>query len=202
MIGVYRITNSANGRQYIGSSQNVKGRWKIHNRDLNAGRHANRGLQHAWNKYGAGAFRFEVVCEVESLDRLIEQENIAIESARANGIKLYNTRIAAENNRGLKLGPMPNSVKAKISKSRIGIVPYNKGISWTDERRGSLTEDGRKRQGTPRREKTACPHGHPYTEENTYYAKNGQRQCRECGRLRMKRTRDRVARGVEGTNQK
>lgn len=50
--------------------------------------------------------------------------------------------------------------------------------------------------------KTHCPRGHEYSEENTL-RRNGQRQCRACNRLRMSqnRTRDRMARGVEGTHQ-
>lgn len=44
--------------------------------------------------------------------------------------------------------------------------------------------------------KTHCPKGHPYDEENTYWApKNGRRSCKECGRAnalayyyRVKRT--------------
>jgi len=31
----------------------------------------------------------------------------------------------------------------------------------------------------------ACPHGHPFTPENTHITPRGYRQCRECGRLRQ-----------------
>lgn len=33
-----------------------------------------------------------------------------------------------------------------------------------------------------RRAKTHCPHGHPYSVENTRITKRGHRLCRECGR--------------------
>jgi HNH endonuclease len=40
---------------------------------------------------------------------------------------------------------------------------------------------------------THCKHGHEYSEQNVYrWAKNGRRQCRECGRIRV---RERRARG-------
>lgn len=29
---------------------------------------------------------------------------------------------------------------------------------------------------------TECPHGHPYSDENTYRCPNGNRRCRECHR--------------------
>lgn len=32
--------------------------------------------------------------------------------------------------------------------------------------------------------KTECPHGHPYTPENTSFSAKGYRHCRTCGRLR------------------
>ena len=60
------------------------------------------------------------------------------------------------------------------------------------------------------RSKTHCPHGHEFTEENTYMAKEQkkcvrQRQCRTCTRLRMQRFRQqrtlqRMKRGVEGSH--
>ena len=38
--------------------------------------------------------------------------------------------------------------------------------------------------GVHQREKTHCPHGHPYDAENTYRRPNGTRVCRACGRGR------------------
>ena len=43
--------------------------------------------------------------------------------------------------------------------------------------------------GRPRREKTCCPKGHPYNEENTYIDPRGNRNCRECRRQVNKRRR-------------
>jgi hypothetical protein len=34
---------------------------------------------------------------------------------------------------------------------------------------------------------THCPHGHPYSPENTHVRPNGKRDCRTCHRLRMRR---------------
>lgn len=203
MSGVYVIRNSVNGRIYIGSTICFKARWKVHRRDLRAGSHANKALQNAWDKYGESGFLFEIAV-LAAKDDVIASEQSAIDDARARGIALYNIRPVAKNNSGLKLGPRPDAVKQKISTSRLGIKPWNDGVEWDASRRMSLTDDGRRRQGSPRANKTECPHGHVYSEKNTYIAKNGQRQCRECSRIRMlqKRTRDRMARGVEGTHVK
>lgn len=35
-------------------------------------------------------------------------------------------------------------------------------------------------------QKTHCPSGHPYDEENTHLSPSGRRTCRSCSRLRMR----------------
>ena len=39
-----------------------------------------------------------------------------------------------------------------------------------------------------RRQRTHCPNGHPYTEENTYINRRGHRKCRECKQASRLRT--------------
>lgn len=64
--GVYKITNNANGKFYIGSSKDVKNRWYQHEKALNDGVHGNTHLQNAWNKYGGRKnFTFEIIEECE-----------------------------------------------------------------------------------------------------------------------------------------
>jgi group I intron endonuclease len=73
--GVYRIKNMRNGKFYIGSSKNLKGRWKTHKRQLNKGRHHCDTLQDAWNSEAdTSVFVFEpfIFCR-EKLLRKIEQ---------------------------------------------------------------------------------------------------------------------------------
>lgn len=48
--------------------------------------------------------------------------------------------------------------------------------------------------GKPQRERTHCPHGHPYDERNTYHY-NGSRHCRACSVSRS-RSRTRQDGGV------
>lgn len=68
--GVYKITCSRNGRSYIGSSENCRRRWNEHQSKLRHGAHQCRGLQMDWQRYGRGAFTFEVVEECEPTDLL------------------------------------------------------------------------------------------------------------------------------------
>jgi len=43
-----------------------------------------------------------------------------------------------------------------------------------------------------RRERTHCPEGHPFDEENTYVNPRGERQCRACMREASRRYKERV----------
>jgi group I intron endonuclease len=62
MIGVYKITNTVDGKVYIGSTAtDMDTRWTTHRSALRGGKHYNAHLQRAWNKYGESAFTFEVV---------------------------------------------------------------------------------------------------------------------------------------------
>lgn len=63
--GVYKITNTANGKFYVGSSNNIKNRWYQHKNSLNEGTHNNIHLQNAWNKYGGQSFKFEIIEECD-----------------------------------------------------------------------------------------------------------------------------------------
>jgi len=59
--GIYAITNTANGKRYVGSTKNFQRRWKTHLRALRLGSHWNIKLQRAFNKHGEGVFTFEVL---------------------------------------------------------------------------------------------------------------------------------------------
>lgn len=63
--GVYKITNSVNGKLYVGSSKDIDNRWKQHIDALEKGEHGNTHLQNAWSLYGKNNFKFEIVEECE-----------------------------------------------------------------------------------------------------------------------------------------
>ena len=66
---IYMIINVINGKFYIGSTDDIKGRWHTHLYCLNKNIHHSKHLQHAWNKYGEEAFEFEVLEEFEVEDK-------------------------------------------------------------------------------------------------------------------------------------
>jgi group I intron endonuclease len=67
--GVYLIESLVDGKCYVGSSINPHRRWNEHRRELESGRHCNKHLQKAWDKYGAVSFRHVMLeyCEVDAL---------------------------------------------------------------------------------------------------------------------------------------
>lgn len=72
--GVYQITNRSNGWVYIGSSENIKTRWRSHRAALTSGRHINQRLQHDWNTFGPLAFEFSVLVHCEPSNLLILEQ--------------------------------------------------------------------------------------------------------------------------------
>jgi group I intron endonuclease len=94
MIGVYKITNTVDGKVYIGSTTtNADYRWSTHRSALRTGKHYNRHLQNAWNKYGESAFTFEVVEEGVTKEEIRNKERSWIQ--RFFGKNCYNATTEA-----------------------------------------------------------------------------------------------------------
>jgi hypothetical protein len=75
--------------------------------------------------------------------------------------------------------------------------------AWLDTQQGNVRDcwaKGRHQAipgaGDYKRNRTHCPHGHPYTGSNLYLGtqaggRHQRRKCRACGRIRAQATRDR-----------
>jgi hypothetical protein len=71
---VYRIVNLKNGLSYIGQTCNLSGRRRYHFYHLSRNTHTNRYLQRAYNKYGEGAFRLEVLERCIQINQINQRE--------------------------------------------------------------------------------------------------------------------------------
>lgn len=113
--GIYRITCTANGKFYIGSSANMLKRQQQHCSKLRKGTHGNQHLQSAWKKYGENAFSFDVV-EICDCDALLDREQHYLDLFHA-----YDSSVGF--NIGIKAGgamfgrPLSESARAKVSQA-------------------------------------------------------------------------------------
>lgn len=123
--GIYLIKNKITGDSYIGSSVNVKKRFKEHLGLLRRRKHVNRFLQNAFNKYGEQYFDFILVCNCsENLQFYLEQ--VYIDSCNPT----YNI---VKNVEGSPMKGRKHSNKSKeLMKGR---DCWNKGIPRTEKER-------------------------------------------------------------------
>ena len=86
MIGIYKITNTINGKIYIGQSINIKQRWKQHRANASVRTEA---IYLAFQKYGIENFTFEIIeeCKEEELDEK-EQYYIGFYDSYNNGYNM------------------------------------------------------------------------------------------------------------------
>lgn len=112
---VYKITNSINGKVYIGqTTRSLLDRQKEHIRDLRGGKHHNQVLQATYNKHGM-CFEFEALASGRYVLELDQLEIIFIETYQSCNKKYgYNLRGGGLN------GTPTEETRAKISKSHTG----------------------------------------------------------------------------------
>jgi group I intron endonuclease len=101
--GVYLIENTVNGKVYVGSSKDIKKRWKDHKWFLSHNASPNKYLQSAWNKYGESAFVFTVLEVVKDISGLLDVEQKWIDVFRSADRQFgYNQAPVAGSNIGYK----------------------------------------------------------------------------------------------------
>ena len=77
--GIYIITNIKNGKQYVGSSVNIKYRFTRHKQMLRDNIHKNPKLQASYNKYKKDLFFYTILELVEDKNKLLEREQYYID---------------------------------------------------------------------------------------------------------------------------
>ena len=68
MVSIYKITNTENGKCYIGQSRDIKARWQKHLSSYKS--YPDYELYRAFKKYGISKFTFEIIeeCQIEELN--------------------------------------------------------------------------------------------------------------------------------------
>lgn len=112
MYYIYQITNTVNGKFYIGSAKNLTRRKATHLRRLKNKTHHSRYLQNAFDKYGESSFVFSVLDTVED-DKVYDIENQYIKDLKPD----YNMMKDVFSHIGLKRS---KETCEKISKALTG----------------------------------------------------------------------------------
>ena len=114
---VYKITNTVTGDFYIGSSKNIKQRWRDHKCPSRWKRYSNNPMYQDMQKYGVDKFVFEVLEEVEESSlkekeqKFIEKLNPSYNQVNANGLnverrKEYKNQLCCFNGETLTLNAL------------------------------------------------------------------------------------------------
>lgn len=136
---IYKITNIINNKIYIGSAAYYDKRIGDHVSNLRKGKHHNKHLQFAWNKYNENNFVFEILEKVDCKENLRDREQYYIDLYRPFDPNIgYNLCKLAERNRfGMK---MPESAKIKIGN-------FWRGKKHSEERKAKLKLNRTLQQG-------------------------------------------------------
>jgi group I intron endonuclease len=90
--GIYQIRCIPTGKIYVGSAVDIRARWQNHRSWLKRGKHRNKYLQAAWDKYGESNFDCDVL-ELVDRDNLLQKEQLWISQTectnREIGFNLY-----------------------------------------------------------------------------------------------------------------
>ena len=95
-MGVVQLTNTANGKIWIGSYPNLKNKEYSIRMQLDGGRFANAELQRDWKELGSAAFTYEVLEEQSTEDvvnkplELRAMEAVWLEKLQPYGNRGYN----------------------------------------------------------------------------------------------------------------
>lgn len=126
--GIYKIEHIGSGKLYVGSAIHIGRRWGLHLRRLRKCNHHSAKLQNAWNKYGADAFVFSILENVDNPENLLEVEQkwLDLTNAASRG---YNMTPTAGSLYGFR---QSESTKEKMRKSATGHIK-------SDEHRRNLS---------------------------------------------------------------
>lgn len=143
-IGVYRITNTVNGKFYVGASKRLDYRLYSHKWKLQKGIHGNLDLQADWLEYGSEAFAFEILEEFSVEELLAKREQHWMDHLNAVE-KGYN--VCAVVGSSVRSRPLAESTRKKISEAARELMadPVIKKRHSEGTKRGMADPELRKR---------------------------------------------------------
>ena len=158
--GIYSITNTINGKKYIGSTaKSFISRFTQHSSKLRLNKHHCAHLQFAWNKYGEDKFIFSIEEVLEDTNNLLDKEAEYIErydsynsgynaNPNPNTSPMYNSNSKQKSSithkqqwENLRSAMTEEEYTAFIKdryKHRFGVAPANKGQHMSEEAKAKM----------------------------------------------------------------
>jgi group I intron endonuclease len=116
--GVYKITNSHNGKVYIGSSNNIGIRWNKHLSLLRNGKSKQKLMQKDFDRHGESLFSISILEKINVEKERFEREDFYIEKFKSYNEEFgYNTHQKSTSPVGRKVS---EETRKKIGESQIG----------------------------------------------------------------------------------
>jgi len=142
--GIYAIECIVNNKRYYGSTKNWEQRKYRHILELKANKHANKHLQHSWNKYGKDTFRFLWIIDTP-YEKLLEIEQIYLD----NNIDSFNINPIAKSppsRKGIIVSLVTRQKMSLAQKSICNIPPNTLGRRHSDKtkKKMSIVQTGKK----------------------------------------------------------
>jgi group I intron endonuclease len=129
---IYKIVNVRRDRIYVGHTSNLfKTRVYGHRYALKRNKHENARLQHAWNKYGIDAFRFEVLEQCDESQKLI-REQFYIDTLKP----YYNVAPVAGSRKGVPQKPHVGEAVRRANLARTHEKPAGFGATMSKAVKG------------------------------------------------------------------
>lgn len=194
---IYKITNSVNGKVYIGQTVNAKARWSRHKSNAKYfSKNRNEHLTNAMIKYGVDNFTFEVIDQIDTLEQadrleidLIKQYDLTNpefgynKSPGGQGKRPMSEETRKKLSASLKGRKSPmkgkhlsNETKKKISNANIG-NQYRVGARVSDDTKRMLSEinTGKSQSQETCEKRSQSMLGKNAGEKNGMYGKRGAR---------------------------
>ena len=170
MITIYSITNTINNKRYIGISQDYKNRKRVHEWAMKNNKHNNIKLQRAVLKYGYNNFKFEILEEIETDDRI---EALTLENKYI--IKYNSFKNGYNQSEGFEGSTLQKYSKERLEKMRVNMLGNTiwEGRKHTEETKSRISKGnkGKKVSLKSRQKMSEARKGNFLKEDNPFYGK-------------------------------